>query len=480
MATQTGSIDLRGVKQSYESVEVGGRNLLLDSEYMSSWYKGSGASIDNGIATLVGSSSNWNSVLSTYKYDAGLYDGTTTYIWSFEYKSSIACSITPVIAGTAGTVDSDVWSRTKYVYWRSSFSLPSSGGEWKTYVFDARTIAISQLTTGSGDVVSGYLQLYARTDNANIQIRHLKLEKGNKATTWTPAPEDVQEGIDNAQTAANDAQSTANTAQTTANDAQNAANTAQTAADNAAMNAADAAESANNAQIAADEAKSSISNIEYIVGASSWVTEHGIYNKSTDTTVDATKEYYTVSATAVSNPTGSPHKGLYYERSNNVYTLTSDDIVVSGKTYYTLAATLVGSPTGNPSSNGYYEQRLNESIEDYLSTHIRTNADGLFVTDGSASQVRINSSGVSIWNGEEQIASYGSVAQVGALNKFHILIGGEENEIGFYFGDSKMAYLNGDELYVQNSLSFGNEPFATFTFYQRANGHFTLKLVNQE
>jgi hypothetical protein len=40
----------------------------------------------------------------------------------------------------------------------------------------------------------------------SIEVRNIKLEKGNKATDWTPAPEDVQAEIDAAQTSADDAQ----------------------------------------------------------------------------------------------------------------------------------------------------------------------------------------------------------------------------------------------------------------------------------
>lgn len=42
----------------------------------------------------------------------------------------------------------------------------------------------------------------------------------------------------------------------------------------------------------------------------------------------------------------------------------------------------------------------------------------------------------------------------------------------FRKGNSPIAYMNGQELYVENSLSFGN-----FRFYQRDNGHFTLKYI---
>ncbi|WP_407483968.1 hypothetical protein, partial [Elizabethkingia anophelis] len=36
-----------------------------------------------------------------------------------------------------------------------------------------------------------------------IKYRNFKLEEGNKATDWTPAPEDVQEQLTNAQNSAN-------------------------------------------------------------------------------------------------------------------------------------------------------------------------------------------------------------------------------------------------------------------------------------
>ena len=46
-----------------------------------------------------------------------------------------------------------------------------------------------------------------------------KLEKGNKPTDWTPAPEDVDDSISNVQASADEAQQSANNAQQTADDA---------------------------------------------------------------------------------------------------------------------------------------------------------------------------------------------------------------------------------------------------------------------
>lgn len=106
-----------------------------------------------------------------------------------------------------------------------------------------------------------------------------KLELGNIATDWTPAPEDVDEGISNAQTTANSAQTNASTAQQTANDAQSTANdalnkagSAQASADSAIKSYQDAINKAKDAQISADKAtelangaQQGVSNIEQVV-----------------------------------------------------------------------------------------------------------------------------------------------------------------------------------------------------------------------
>lgn len=93
-------------------------------------------------------------------------------------------------------------------------------------------------------------------------IKDIKLELGNIATDWTPAPEDVDEGINNAQSSADKANTNASNAQNTANNAQNAANKADAKADQAKSDAASASSAAQKAKEQADEAqrKSNIAN----------------------------------------------------------------------------------------------------------------------------------------------------------------------------------------------------------------------------
>lgn len=97
---------------------------------------------------------------------------------------------------------------------------------------------------------------------SDLYIKNLKLELGNIATDWTPAPEDVDEGINNAQSSADKANSNANNAQNSANNAQDTANKADAKADQAKADSAAASSAAQKAKEQADEAqrKSNIAN----------------------------------------------------------------------------------------------------------------------------------------------------------------------------------------------------------------------------
>ena len=97
--------------------------------------------------------------------------------------------------------------------------------------------------------------------NINSYFYEGFLAKGTTFTGWTPAPEDVDEGINNAQssadkanTSASNAQNSANNAQNTANDASSKANHAQSSADSATAVAQAAKEQAEIAQKASNDA----------------------------------------------------------------------------------------------------------------------------------------------------------------------------------------------------------------------------------
>lgn len=72
----------------------------------------------------------------------------------------------------------------------------TTNGDWVKYTITGNVTAMTSFA----------FMVYTMQANEIIfSIRNIKVEYGNKATDWTPAPEDVQENINNAQSTANNA-----------------------------------------------------------------------------------------------------------------------------------------------------------------------------------------------------------------------------------------------------------------------------------
>ena len=84
---------------------------------------------------------------------------------------------------------------------------------------------VGTATLNSNTVLSNTLRIRIDNSNLTLNISNTKLEKGNKATAWSPSPEDIET---DAQSKANDAKSSAISA--AASDATKKANDAKTAA----------------------------------------------------------------------------------------------------------------------------------------------------------------------------------------------------------------------------------------------------------
>ena len=215
---------------------------------------------------------------------------------------------------------------------------------------------------------------------------------------------------------------------------------AQTSADNAASSARSAQNDANVANIYANSALDQLGIVQNIVGVLDLLQKHGNYKLTTDTEVRGGKWYFTRSGT---DP-------------NYTYSV-------------------VNGPTGDPSSNGWYELTgIDEAIQNYVSSQLVVDDAGLWLkTAGMQTKVLLSSTeGVVLYGSEGvPIGKYGATAQIGDPTGFHIEIDGQE--IGFYNYNNRVAYIRSNELYIENNLSFGH-----FVFTERANGHFTLKLID--
>lgn len=179
-------------------IEVGGRNLLENSLDGTGWNK---ESISNGVFyRKAETQEDFIRSLSNLDIKGGVY-----YTLSFDYYTK----------NNGRGVDLFLISHngTKVMASKHMIGSPTS---WTHYVWTFKT------TTSHGD----RSDCYVRFDNngtasgiSELWVRYPKLEKGNVATAWTPAIEDVNGMIEDAQKAADDAAEAAKNAQTDATNA---------------------------------------------------------------------------------------------------------------------------------------------------------------------------------------------------------------------------------------------------------------------
>lgn len=240
------------------------------------------------------------------------------------------------------------------------------------------------------------------------------------------------------------------------------------------QDAEDAQASALSARASAETALVNLGLVEDVIGTVEWIALHGYYELSEDTVVNEIKTYYTVTGTAVATPSGNPHNNLYYELADGVYTLTNDTTVVAGKTYYTVTATTVTNPTGSPAENDYYELNVDESVQQYIATHLALTNDGLRVTDGGASSLLINTNGVTIRGADGNIiGQYGQGAIIGNTASYHLEITGQR--LSFMNASTEVAYMTGDKLYIPRVVVVNSMQAGNWLWDANTSNHLTLR-----
>ena len=156
-----------------DSIEIGGRNLLLDSQ---KWVaqKGSDTILGmNNVGSLgIGSAQVFtNNQIYSHRLMVG-----ETYTWSMLVAST--GSITNVTLYTG-----NVFSYTKF----TNIENINNSGFVKVWV--TATVTADNVTS------SRFHFAVTGTAGSLVYFANLKVEKGNKATDWTPAPEDTQNEI---------------------------------------------------------------------------------------------------------------------------------------------------------------------------------------------------------------------------------------------------------------------------------------------
>lgn len=223
-----------GVSNTYETktnvetkingVAIGGTNLLLNShfDYDRNWQKGTGVTrvqegFDGGYCMkTVGALKETRSFSQGVSF-AKLEKGQ-------QYTATVWLKTQDVVRGTTNPhlyFFASYFLNNKWVTERAlSKAIPNGTTAWTKYVLTFT------MPTENFDVMS--VEGYARDFTGTIWWDGIKLEKGNKASDWSPSPLDISADITNAKTEA------INTAST---DATNKANNAKNEAINSANNA---------------------------------------------------------------------------------------------------------------------------------------------------------------------------------------------------------------------------------------------------
>ena len=244
------------INDGIASVQVGGRNLLANSDFsensLSKWMgsqdKNYALSIENSELKIVGLqgrtsaelNNSWNTAWYVAPYS---FNVAGDYTISFDAYALKACTL----------------------YFRANYyTYPTYGGAVQIGTEKKRYSVVFKNNTNENSRLLGFVFSVATT----LYLDNVKLELGNKATDWTPAPEDVDTRITNVETQfeiregiisskVTEATTAATNAKKSETSASSSASTATTKATAAASSATSASTSATTATTKANAASSS-------------------------------------------------------------------------------------------------------------------------------------------------------------------------------------------------------------------------------
>ena len=216
------------VDEAIDNIEIGGRNLMLNTLHPDA--TGTNLKRPHIIGQIVNTGGRGTCTIAEH----GIRFTNTTSNWQYIYFGSSSNTATPSMlgleAGETYTLSADLsWKilssddgkANTTTYYMGAFLAwsPNQSGSWGVVPHNEQ-FPITQADKGtdmSGKLVYTFtvpktavrLYLAIRANNTNaahyavgdyIETRNLKLEKGNKATSWTPAPEDIEEEVSNLRT----------------------------------------------------------------------------------------------------------------------------------------------------------------------------------------------------------------------------------------------------------------------------------------
>ena len=172
------------------NLQIGGRNLLRNSQNYSNWLGENGTTVNtidnsNEPTKILQVTTNGGAV-GHVKINVSNYTRGKEYILSF-YAKNISGDKTIKFEPHGGPVYS-VTSTSEWVQYKVKI-IPNQN--WSSTV--------------------PYFYFNNKNNTSVFQIKNVKLEEGNKATDWTPAPEDIDSNLNDVKNSLNSFQNTVNT-----------------------------------------------------------------------------------------------------------------------------------------------------------------------------------------------------------------------------------------------------------------------------
>ncbi len=169
------------VKNNLEGMEIGGRNLIVNTESLDGYsYKTSDKYMNFNIARTKKGSTGYSDTFSATTIDIAEGD---TYTASFFARTSVASFIVCHWYSPNTTIYA-ISSTGQVSYGADGGIQVTTSTDWKRYWvtwIQSTTTNVKRLIIGRNTITP---------EGTLVEISGVKIEKGNKATDWSPAPED--------------------------------------------------------------------------------------------------------------------------------------------------------------------------------------------------------------------------------------------------------------------------------------------------
>nr|DAN50010.1 MAG TPA: tail protein [Caudoviricetes sp.] len=220
-ATNSFSREISNVRNSIPT-SIGGRNYISNSNFakdMENWE----------LPRLNNSGLNWQKGHAIYHFGRGLhiwgtpngeYKGLGTIPFSLTAKQGEKITVSMDLGKDALTAHSILFIGLHYIVDNDIVSQQWQTLDLATQNFEVKKYKrISKTFTVTADMNKCRLMIHTKANQLiNFYIDNIKLEKGDIATDWTPAPEDVEQNVNELNTWKQTATGTLNTVTNTLND----------------------------------------------------------------------------------------------------------------------------------------------------------------------------------------------------------------------------------------------------------------------